>query len=459
MKVRLKSLSKLLAAAVLAAVYAAPAPAQLAAAAAAPTAGASAPDAAVTGRPGVRQGDYIVAVVNSESVTANEVTQRIQKLRDEQAQKGGPTPTDAEFHKMALDQLVEERVLVTYARETGVKVDDQEIDRAVANIAGSNKMTAAQLRDRLKQQGMDWGAFRTNIRDQIMIERVREREVVSHIRVTDSEINDYIDKQRAPQAAKEQVNLAQILVTVPEHASDDVVAQRKARAEEALARVNNGEPFEQVAREMSEDANKTKGGEMGARPLDRYPDLFVNAVRNLKVGAVTPLIKSGAGFHILKVVSRGQDSGMTIVQTRVRHIVMRPSAQANAQQTEARLREMRQAIMNGSARFEDLASKYSEDASAAQGGDLGWVSPGTLVPEFEDAMNKLPTGGVSNPVSSRYGLHLIQVLDRRETTLDPKQVREQATNVLKEGKFEPAYNEWVADLRAKAFIEYREPPQ
>jgi peptidyl-prolyl cis-trans isomerase SurA len=468
MKVRLKSLPQILAAAVLAVACAAPALAQFAASAAAPAA-ASAPAAATPaaaasasaapGRPGVRPGDYIVAVVNSESVTANEVAQRMQKLRDEQAQRGGPAPTTAELHKMALDQLVEERVLVTYARENGVKVDDAEVDRAVANIAGSNKLTTAQLRERLGQQGMDWGAFRTNIRDQILIERVREREVVAHIRVTDSEINDYLAKQRGPQAAKEQVNLAQILVTVPERASDDVVAQRKARAEEALARVNNGEPFEQVAREMSEDANKAKGGEMGARPLDRYPDLFVNAVRDLKVGAVTPLIRSGAGFHILKVVSRGQDSGMTIVQTRVRHIVMRPTAQSSVQQTEDRLREMRQAIMNGSARFEDLARQYSEDASAPQGGDLGWVSPGTLVPEFEDAMNKLPTGGVSNPVQSRFGVHLIQVLDRREQTLDPKQVREQATNVLKEEKFEPAYAEWVADLRAKAFIEYREPPQ
>jgi peptidyl-prolyl cis-trans isomerase SurA len=458
MRIRLKSLPQILAAAVLVAAFAAPASAQFAAgAAAAPTAAASAGGA--SGRPGVRPGDYIVAVVNSESVTANEVTQRIQKLRDEQAQRGGPTPTAAEFHKMALDQLVEERVLVTYARDTGVKVDEAEIDRAVANIAASNKLTTAQLRDRLGQQGMDWGAFRSNLRDQIMIERVREREVISHIRVTDSEINDYLDKQRGPQVAREQVNLAQILVTVPEHASDEVVAQRKARAEEALARVNNGEPFEQVAREMSEDANKTRGGEMGARPLDRYPDLFVNAVRNLKVGAVTPLLRSGAGFHILKVVSRGQDSGMTITQTRVRHIVMRPSAQSDVKQTEDRMREMRQAIMNGSARFEDLARQYSEDASAPQGGDLGWVSPGTLVPEFEDAMGKLPVGGVSNPVQSRFGIHLIQVLDRRETTLDPKQVREQATNVLKEEKYEPAYAEWVADLRAKAFIEYREPPQ
>ena len=473
MRVRLKPFLPFMAAVALALGIAAPAGAQRAAAASAPAPAAtaafapappsaSAPAAqgsAPTGRPGVRGGDYIVAVVNDESVTANEVAQRIQRMRDEQAQKGGPTPTAAEFRKMALDQLVEERVLVTYARENGVKVDDAEVDRAVANIAASNKLSPVQLRERLGQQGMDWGAFRHNIRDQITIERLREREVVAHIRVTDSEINDYIDKQRGPKGMTEQVNLAQILVTVPEHADDAVMAQRKARAEEALARVNNGEPFEQVAREMSEDANKAKGGEMGARPLDRYPDIFVSAVKDLKVGAVTPLIHSGAGFHILKVVSRSQEAGVKVTQTRVRHIVLRPSPQMSLEQAAERMREFRQAITDGRARFEDIARQYSEDASAEQGGDLGWISPGNLVPEFEDAMNKLPTGGVSQPVQSRYGLHLIQVLDRRDATLDPKQLREQATNVLKEEKFEPAYNEWVADLRAKAFVEYREPPQ
>jgi peptidyl-prolyl cis-trans isomerase SurA len=458
MRFRLKSYLPFLAAVVLALGFVASTRAQFAASA--PAAEASAPaSVGAPGRAAVRAGDYIVAVVNDESVTANEVAQRSQRMREEVAQKGGPTPTAAEIRKMALDQLVEERVLVTYARENGVKVDEAEVDRAVSNIAASNKVSSEQLRERLRQQGMDWGSFRHNIRDQITIQRIREREVISHIRVTDAEINDYIDKQRGPGGITEQVNLAQILVTVPEHADDTVVAQRKARAEEALARVSNGEPFEQVAREMSEDANKAHGGEIGARPLDRYPDLFVNAVRNLKVGAVTPLVRSGAGFHILKVISRSQESGVKITQTRVRHIVLTPSPQMSLAQATARLRELRQAIVDGRARFEDLARQYSEDGSAAQGGDLGWISPGNLVPEFEEAMAKLPSMAVSQPVQSRYGVHLIQVLDRRDATLDPKQLREQATNVLKEGKFEAAYTEWVADLRAKAFIEYREPPQ
>jgi peptidyl-prolyl cis-trans isomerase SurA len=432
---------------------------------------ASAPFAAAPAASGVRQfgtlprikaiarsADYIVAIVNDESVTANELNQRMAKVRDEDAEKGGVQPTAGELRKQALDALVEERVLVTYARDNGVKVDDAEVDRAIANIASSNKMSSEQLRERLRQQGIDFGTFRSGIRDQITIERVREREVIAHIRVTDTEINDYIAKMRGGHAAAEQINIAQILVTVPDKAPPEVDAERKARAEQALARVNNGEPFEQVAREMSEDSNKAKGGEMGSRAIDKYPDLFAQAVQGLKVGAVTPLVRSGAGYHILKVLSRGQESGLTITQTRVRHIVLRPSAQMSIDAAERRLLDFRQQINIGTKTFEELARQYSEDGSAQQGGDLGWASPGSFVPEFEEAMDKLPVGGVSGVVHSRFGVHLIQVLDRRESTIEPKQLREQATNALREKKFDPAYAEWVADLRAKAFIEYREPP-
>ena len=406
-----------------------------------------------------RSADFIVAVVNTESVTNNEVTARFQKMQQESIERGGAQPSPGELRKQALDALVEERVLVTYARDNGVKVDDGEVDRAIANIASSNKMTTDQLRDRLRQQGIDYATFRSGIRDQITIERIREREVVNHIRVSDSETNDYIAKMRGDRGStQQQINLAQILITVPEKAPPAVEAERKARAEQALARVRNGEPFDQVAREMSEDSNKAKGGEMGSRPIDKYPDLFASAVANVKVGASTGVLRSGAGFHILKVISRGEDSGLTVQQTRVRHIVLRPSAQLGIDAVERRIIDFRQQIASGAKTFEELARQYSEDGSAPSGGDLGWASPGSFVPEFEEAMDKLPIDGLSGPVRSRFGVHLIQVLDRRQTTVDPKQLREQATNALKEQKFEPAYAEWVADLRAKAFIEYRDPP-
>ena len=405
-----------------------------------------------------RSADFLVAVVNSESVTNNEVQVRLAKVQQESIEKGGKQPTPGELRKQALDALVEERVLVTYARDNGVKVDDGEVDRAIANIASSNKMNAEQLRERLRQQGVDYATFRNGIRDQITIERIREREVIAHIRVTDSEIADYIAKMRGGHTATPQLDIAQILITVPDKASPAVEAERKARAEQALARVHNGEPFEQVAREMSEDSNKAKGGEMGSRAADKYPELFANAVANVKVGGTTDLVRSGAGFHVLKVISRGEESGLTVTQTRVRHIVLRPSQALSIDAAERRIIEFRQQIASGAKTFEELARQYSEDGSAQAGGDLGWASPGSFVPEFEEAMDKLPIAGLSGPVRSRFGVHLIQVLDRRDTTVDPKQLREQANNALKEQKFDPAYAEWVADLRAKAFIEYREPP-
>ncbi|MET0382084.1 MAG: peptidylprolyl isomerase [Burkholderiaceae bacterium] len=409
------------------------------------------------GKPATQPGDYIVAVVNDESVTANEVQRQMAKSREEDADKGGLQPTQAELRKQALDALIEQRVMVTYARDNGVKVDDAEVDHAIANIASSNKMSVDALRERLRQQGVDFTTFRNGIRDQIVVERLREREVVSRIRVTDAEINDYIAKLRGGRDASPQIDLAQILVSVPEKPAPGDLPRLQARAEQALARVRNGEPFEQVARDLSDDTNKAKGGEMGVRPLDRYPDLFAKAVDGMKVGAVTPILRSGAGFHILKVLSRGEESGMTVTQTRVRHIVLRPSAELSLDAAERRLLDFRQQIAGGAKTFEDIARQYSEDGSSVQGGDLGWTSPGSFVPEFEAAMDRLPIRGLSQPVRSRFGVHLIQVLDRRETTIEPKQLREQATNALREQKFDPAYAEWVADLRARAFIEYRDP--
>lgn len=407
----------------------------------------------------VRAGDYIVAVVNSDSVTQIELDQRVAKLRAEPLPPGQVAPSDAELRKIALDQLVEERTLATYARDNSAKIEDVEVDKAVDNVAAANRMTPAQLRDRLKADGIDYKRFRENLRDQIAVERTREREVSGRIKITDSEIADYIEQQREKHIAAPEIDLAQILIIVPENATPEVRAQREARAQEALARVKNGEPFEQVAREMSEDANKAKGGEMGSRPLARYPDLFTEAVKGLKVGGVTPqLVKSGAGFHILKILSRSEDTGLLVTQTHARHILIRPSAQNTPEAVQHRMMEIRDQILAGKVRFEDVAKQVSEDGSAPQGGDLGWSSPGNFVPEFEQQLDHLDVGGLSLPFLTRFGVHLVQVIDRRQVAVDPKELREQARNALKETKFDAAYNDWVTEVKAKAFIEMREPP-
>ncbi|MGZ8260196.1 MAG: peptidylprolyl isomerase [Caldimonas sp.] len=405
-------------------------------------------------------GDYIVAIVNQELVTASEVQQRLARIRDEAARNRTPLPPPASLRKQVLDALIDERVMVTNARESGARVDEPELDRAVANVAQQNQLTTAQLRERLRQEGIPYAKFRDNIRDQIMVERVREREVTSRIKITDAEIDELIEKRRKAAGVGTELALAQILVGVPEGASEQVVAERRARAESALRRTLAGEDFATVAREISEDANRAQGGEIGLRPSDRLPDLFVRAVQRLKPGEVAPeLVRSGAGFHVLKLADRKEAAAFTIEQSRVRHILLRPSAELTAEAAARRLVQFKRDIAAGTRTFEQLARENSEDGSAQQGGDLGWASPGSFVPEFEQAVAALPVGGISEPVATRFGLHLVQVVDRRRTTIDQRQLREQARNMVREQKFEDAFAEWLRDLRGRAYIEYRDPPQ
>jgi peptidyl-prolyl cis-trans isomerase SurA len=403
--------------------------------------------------------DYIVAVVNQELVTAAELQQRIARAREEAARNRTPLPPAGALRQQALDQLIDERVLVTNARDSGTRVDESEIDRAVGNVATQNQLTMPQLRDRLRKEGVDYAKFRENVKDQMMVERVREREVASRIKVSDAEI-DALLEQRRNSGAGLQFNIGQILVTVPEGASVAVVAERRERALVALKRVRAGEDFATVARELSEDTNRAQGGEIGARPADRLPDLFVKTVSPLKSGEIAPeVLRSGAGFHVLKLIERKDGDAFSVQQIRARHILLRPSAELSIEAATRRLTEFRREILARTRTFEQLARDNSEDGSAAQGGDLGWSSPGQYVPEFEEAIVGLDVGGLSEPVATRFGVHLVQVVDRRQVTLDRKQQREQARNILREQKFEEAYVEWLRDLRGRAYIEMRDPPQ
>ena len=432
-----------------------PAPAVLAQAQAPAQAPAPAPARAAP----PRMADFIVAVVNQELVTNAEVEQRLARIREDAVRSKAQLPPIAELRKQVLDQLIDERVQITNARENGPKVDDAELERAVGNVALQNQMTLPQLRARLQQQGIAYNTFRSNVRDQLLTERVREREVNARIRIGNDEVDALLDKRRSAAGNAVQLNIAQILVTVPEGASADVMAQRQKRAEAALARVKAGESFETVSREVSEDGNKAQGGVIGLRPADRLPDLFVDGVKLLKDGEVTPaLLRSGAGFHVLKLVERQSGGAFTAQQTRARHILLRVSPQLSADAASRRLAEFKRTIQSGAKSFEQLARDNSEDGSAAQGGELGWASPGTFVPEFEETMNALPLNGLSEPLVSRFGVHLIQVLERRQVAIDIKQQREQARNVLREQKFEDAYAEWIRDLRGRAYVEMREPP-
>lgn len=409
--------------------------------------------------PTVRGGDHIAVIVNQELVTAGEVERRLERVKAD-AGRGARLPPEPELRRQLLDALIDERVMISSARESGMRVDEAEIDRAMQSIAAQNQITVPVLRERLRAEGTDYGRFRANVRDQIMLERLREREVYRRINVSDDDIDRFLAEQRASAGNDAETNLAQILVGVPEGASATEVAERRAKIVGALERVRKGEAFEAVAREMSEDANKASGGVIGLRPASRLPDVFVEATKSLKTGEVTPEpLRTGAGFHLLKVIERKEPALGRVTQTRARHVLLRTSPQLTTEVASRRLAEYRRQIESSARSFEDIARQHSEDGSAAGGGDLGWTAPGVMVPEFETAMNALPIGGLSEPVVSRFGVHLIQVLERRDVALEPKQLREQARSVLREQRFEQAYLDWTKELRSRAYVEYREPPQ
>jgi len=404
-----------------------------------------------------RSGDYIVAVVNQELVTNSEVQQRLQRAEQDAARNNTRLPDRDTLQRELLDQLIDERAQLSSARDSGIRVDDAEIDRAVTNVAAQNQITVVQLRERLRTEGMDYARFRTTLRDQIMLERVREREVQARIRINDADIESWLAEQREKNGAATEYNVAQILLSVPENAAPALVAQRRQQGVLLLQRLRAGEDFATLVREAS-DGSKERGGEIGLRRADKLPDLFVEAISPLRAGEVAPqVLRSGAGFHVLKLVER-REATLTVSQQHARHILLRPGPKLTQEAAVRRLAGFKRQIEAGTAKFEDLARQHSEDGSAANGGDLGWASPGQFVPEFEQAMTTLRPGSIADPVVSRFGVHLIQLLERRDQRLEAREQREMARTALREQKYEDAYTDWAREVRARAYVELRDPP-
>ncbi|MEG2630260.1 MAG: peptidylprolyl isomerase [Comamonas sp.] len=411
---------------------------------------------------GLRSADYIVAVVNSEPVTNNEVRARMARVEESMAREGAAQrPPQAQLAREVLERLILEKAQIQYAKEVGIKVDDYAVDQGMEAVARNNSISKEQLVRELRKEGLNEATFREELRRQMLLQRLREREVDNRVKVSEQDIDRYLREQRrkpganAEAAAPAAMNLGHILVAVPEGASDAEVAQRKARAEEA-AQAARTEGFEAVAQRYSD----TKGdAAMGLRPADAYPELFVQAVRGANVGAVVGPVRSAAGFHVLKVIDKSTSGmAMVVTQNHARHILLRPTAQMDEREAAARLAELRNRVVQGNANFEALARQYSQDGSAAQGGDLGWAGPGRYVPEFEQVLDRLQPGEISPPVVSRFGVHLIQLVERRQAALNPREQREQLRDVVKAQKTEKDYDTWLQELRGRTYVEYREAP-
>ncbi|WP_225782121.1 peptidylprolyl isomerase [Xenophilus sp. Marseille-Q4582] len=428
-----------------------------------PSVAVPAPAARAAAQPAQRAAEYIVALVNSEPITNTQVQKRLQRVLEEAGPRAAGVPRDV-LTRDVLEQLISERAQLQLAKEQNIRVDQMAIEQGEQSVARQNELTLTALYQRLSQAGISREEFRNNIRDQLLLTRLRERELESRVRVSEREIDDFLAEQRGGAGAPaEQINIAQVLLPLPENATPAQVAAVQKQAQDIAARARNGEDFAKLAAEFSQAPEaRGAGGALGLRAADRYPTLFVEATQNTAVGGVAGPLRSGAGFHVLKLLARERGASAadaTITQTQVRHILIRPDDKRTAEQIAAQLAEYKRRVQSGSADFAALARDHSQDTgSARNGGDLGWTVPGSFVPEFEEAMNRLQPGQISDPIVSRFGVHLIQVQGRREAKLDPREARDAARNVLRDRKMEQAYEAWAQEVRHRAYVEMREPP-
>lgn len=399
--------------------------------------------------------DRIVAVVNDEVITRVELQERVQLALKQLRAQGTPPPPLAVLEKRLLDRLITDRVQLQYAKETGLRVDDADLDRALGRIAQDNRMTLQEMRRALEKDEIPYSKFREDIRNEIVIARLREREVDTKLAVSESEIDNLLKTQQNRQVTNDEYNVSHLLVVVPENASPEQVQSRRARAEEALAQLRKGADFRQVVAAFSDAPDALQGGAMGWRQSTRLPTLFAETLATLQPGEVSAVLRSANGFHILRLNERrGANAPVLIQQTRARHILIKTNEAVSESEARSRLQALRERLDN-KANFVDLARVHSEDASAPKGGELGWLSPGDTVPEFERAMALLKPGEVSAPVQSPFGWHLIQVLERRTEDMSKERQRLLARQELRARKSDEAYQEWLRQLRDKAYVELR----
>ena len=420
--------------------------------------------APATPRTAPKEVDSIAAIVNTDVITRKELSDRVKSVEARMKQQGAQIPERNLLERQVLERMIADRAQLQLASESGIRVDDALLDRAMARLAEQNKLSPADFRAQLEREGLPYARFREEIREEITMQRIREREVDNKVQVTESEVDNFIAAEKNAPPSQPEINIAQILVRIPENASAEQIAARRSRAEEVATQLRAGADFTKLAASYSDSVDALKGGELGFRTTDRLPQLFVDAVANLKEGGVTPVLKSPNGFHILKLIGKRTQSVLkegsspaaaAVQQTHARHILIKVNQVVSSAEALRKLTDLKQRLDNKSATFEELAKLYSNDGSAAKGGDLGFIYPGDTVPEFERAMNALKVGEVSAPVETQFGYHLIEVLERKNQDVSQERQRLVARQALRERKLEEATQDWIRQLRDRAYVEYR----
>ena len=399
--------------------------------------------------------DRIVAVVNDEVITQHELRSRLDSALGQLQRQGMSPPPRNVLEKQMLERLVMDKVQLQQARDMGLRVDDGQLEQALQRIAAGNNLSLSQFRAALEKDGITFASFREEIRSEMTIARVREREVESKIFISDGEIDNYLASASGLGSAGEEYQLAHILLRAPESASPEQIQKLRAKADQVLERLSKGEDFAQLAAAYSDAPDGLKGGNLGWRSLDRLPAMFAEVGVTLKVGEVSPVLRSSNGFHLIKLLAkRGGAAAQAVEQTHARHILIKVNEVVSESEARHKLEGLRERVKHGES-FAELAKLFSQDGSASKGGDLGWIYPGDTVPEFERAMNLLAPGELSQPVQSPFGFHLIEVLERRVQDVSSERQRAAARQALRERKRDEAYQDWLRQARDRAYVELR----
>ena len=399
--------------------------------------------------------DRIIAVVNDDVIMQSELVNKIHEIREQIAKQNGEMPPDDILTKQVLDNLILTKLQLQLAANTGVVVDDETLNQTINRIAEQNKVSLTQFREILERDGYSYERFREDIRDQITISRLKQRHVDNRITVTDGEIDNFLATEKHQGGAENEYRLSHILIATPESATDEERAQAKLVANKVIESLANGEDFAKLATSLSAGQQAEQGGDLGWRKASEIPSLFADVVTQMKEGEVSKVIESPGGFHIIKLTGLRTSDKHIVTQTRARHILMHTNELLSDKDVSNKLSQLKTRIEGGED-FAALAKSHSEDAaSAVNGGDLGWINPGTMVPEFEEHMSQLKPGEISEPFKTQFGWHIVQVLERRDHDNAEDLLRDKAREIIRQRKIKEAEQNWLRQLRDEAYIEYR----
>ena len=399
--------------------------------------------------------DRIVAIVDQAVITEQELEGRIRTVTAQLTKQGTELPPDNVLRKQILERLISDTLQLQYAAQTGLKVDDNQLDRTIERIAEQNQMSLTEFSNALAKDGIAMRKFRADIRNEITLARLREREVESRVNVTESEIDNFLTTQSAIKDNQDEYEISHILIRTPEEGAPEDIQRAKIKVDEAIKALKEGNNFSKVSASFSDAPNALEGGSIGWKTSAQIPVLFLDALKTMQTGEISSPLRSPNGFHILKLTNkRGGSSPLLIEQTHARHILIKLSEIVSEKEGKQKMEGIKERLDNGE-KFETLARQFSEDGTASNGGDLGWVNPGDTVPQFEQAMNALKDQQISEPVRSPFGWHIIQVLERRKQDMSKEAARLKARQEIRARKGEEAYQDWIRELRDRAFVELR----